>query len=206
MAGIEAWDDQTLADVACSKRELGIRSEVDADILVELGYDALAARLLAYDEKCRSYWEGKPKGAFVLTHRPLLAKTQVDRAGERSDLIEELAFLHSVNGASDYLSELLGAQPRVGVLEQLRDPIEAVLVRDEDQLRASATIRLIEPLLYPDGLGGLASFGEVARVFVLSVNWAKWRDREVRRLVSITSIAEEVWPAPDDAAISRVIS
>jgi hypothetical protein len=203
LAGVEAWDDQTLGEVERCGRVIGEEREVDADLLREGNYGDLADRLVAYDEKCRAYWAGDPRGDYLLAHRTLHVKTQVDRGGERSDLIEELAFLHGVNGAKPYLSELLSKAPDDSALELLAGPVEAVLERGSELLRAKATIRIIEPLSYPAGLGGLASYGEVARVFVLDVNWAKWRDRDVRRLVSVTSVAEEVWPVPDGVGQTR---
>ncbi len=45
-------------------------------------------------------------------------------------------------------------------------------------------------------LGGTPAVNEVSRVFKITTNYSKWRDRNVRRFVSLESRAIEICPDP----------
>lgn len=189
----DGWDPATEDLVARCQRRLGERVEVDADLLIERGRPALAARLLAYEAHCVQFWTD-PLGPIVTVHRPLAVVAQSDRRGERRDLVEELAHLRELPDVGPYVHELLRAAPDPARLARLGEACDAALTRDG----SSGVARVVteSPVVALAGLGGAASPGEVSRHFTLHVNWRPWRDRDVRRLVRVESTAEEVWPDP----------
>jgi hypothetical protein len=201
LSALEGWDDEILRVVNRSYRALGESSELDADILATAGYGDLAQRLCDYDEQCREFWRGDSHGAFVTVQRTLATAVQIDRRDERADLVEEISFLRGIPVLAEYLDELLSGEPEPALLGTWGTPLRATLTRKGTC--GTATVRVDDPVLYPVSLGGLRSFGEVARLFVLGVNWAKWRDRDARRLVSVQSVAHEIWPMPKCACVAE---
>lgn len=189
----EHWDDELVATVSSCARRIGGSVEVDAALVSAAGEGALAQRLTDYDVQCRSFWRD-PVGPYLRVRRLLYVAIQVDRRGERSDLTEELAYLRQIAGIGPFLDAWLSGTADDATLGALGTVVRARWERDGDV--GQVTLTSDDRGQYPAGLGGLASFGETERAFVIDTNWRSWRDRDVRRIVRIRSYADEVWPEP----------
>ena len=92
------------------------------------------------------------------------------------------------------VKELLGTNPDFASIET-RGASAGMTVELQGDMHV---IRFALPARRPwvNELGGVASRGEWERGFTLRVSHAPWRDRRVRRLVSVQIHATETWARP----------
>lgn len=191
---VDGWDDGERAAVGASYRRLGQTAELDLDLLSEQGYGELAERLDAYRERCVAFWVNGGHGEALHVRRPLTSRSQIDRRGEpRVDLVDELVQLRALPGVGDFVDAWLAAGPDTERIARAAGAAGAHYEITDGRGTAEITV---DGANWPAVLGGTASVGEVARVFLLEANWSAWRDRDVRRLTRVSVEAEEVWPAP----------
>ena len=144
-----------------------------------------------YWERCIRFIENPDTSNECLTiSRFLHSVSQVDTSKSRIDLVNPYKFLNSIDGVSDILDAILSPTPPERPLESFRFFKNLKIENDIYHF----TLEIPGQYTWINELGGLPSPVEIARVFVVKVNYAKWRDRKVRRLVSIESRAIELWP------------
>ena len=151
-----------------------------------------ASQLQNYWLSVRAFLDNLARGIqpseYLTTLRSLTLRTQVTSKGSKSDLIKELSALEKLEAIAPLLEHILAQAPDGAV--------ENPLVKTE-QIDSDCylyTFTLPGQNNYPTILGGLASRAEIARVFILKVSYAKWRDRRVRKIISLEVLAKEIWP------------
>jgi hypothetical protein len=164
----------------------GAHAEISLAALTEVcGQDLANAAVRCWERTC-SLWEDLA-GEAVVVQRALVRVRQTDGKNGRSDLAAELDALMSVPALAAVCEALL---------EQ--DVDDSKLVGCEvERSGNTTTVRVcVSSLEWPDALGGAPCPGETRRVFELTANHAKWRDRRVRRLQALSIDAEELWAEP----------
>lgn len=180
----QAWENVGIA--------VGNSVEADVDALNREGGE-LGERCLAYWNRCRSFWDSVASGrtgmSGLAVQRELLEVRQSDSSEGREDLTTEFEALRA-SSLGDVVEAVTAANvdwvaianhPCVKSVDASGDTTQVVLNyqgRNE----------------WPRELGGTYSRGETARLFTLTLNHAKWRDRRVRRLVSLNVESVEIWP------------
>jgi hypothetical protein len=155
----------------------------------------LADRCNAYWAACRRFWDDVAAGAVrrdgVETRRVLAENRQTDSRQGRCDLTAELEAF-STGDLAGLVEQLTGTG--VNWDEISSNPMVESVVRDGD----ASTVTLLYPGrgAWDDVLGGGCSRAETGRRFMLGLSHAKWRDRRVRRVVSLSVEAVEIWPNP----------
>lgn len=141
----------------------------------------------------RYYYLSKSKSCkdFVLSKRLLIAHVQDTKKGSKKDLIEVLSSVMDEASLSDFFEIALEETLFIDKLYKLGG--ERVRIsQDGDNTTISLVVENFanyEPLL-----GGTFGVNEIARLFTFKVNHAKWRDRKVRRFVSLKVEAIEKLP------------
>lgn len=200
--------DRLLRTCAGSGRQLGVRVELDLDLVRARGEHAMADVLARYHEICVGFWErertGQRLGPCITVRRVLREAQQRDNAGGRSDLGAEYEALREVAGVGELLEALTEPVPDPATLERLGSPLMLDLELGEGS--ATAHITVDARCAWPVVLGGAGSPGEVRRRLTLCTSYAKWRDRRVRRLVQLTVETEELWPEPRLALVRERVT
>jgi hypothetical protein len=97
------------------------------------------------------------------------------------------------------LGEQLAALERLG--PEITSSVHALLDGPAGEASdASLELTVLDRGLGPE-LGGPATACEQRRVLVLGARYASWRDRRLRRLVSVEAYADELWPEPEPAVL-----
>jgi hypothetical protein len=190
--------DRTERDIvtACGAR-VGATVEIDLD-LVAAQDQALAARLEDYWSRCNELWDrfaGGDVGLDAVDVRRLLRSVaQTDSREGRKDLNAEVDELVNLAVVGPLVKELLGSKPDFDSIVARGASVGLTVEASAD----AHTIRFTLPARRPwsSALGGSASRGEWERVFTLRVSHAAWRDRRVRRLMSLQIQATETWARP----------
>lgn len=155
----------------------------------------LSERCNAYWAACRRFWDdiaaGSSRRDGVETRRVLAESRQTDSRQGRSDLTSELdAF--SAGDFAGLVEQLTGTRVDWDALGA--NPFVESVVRDGDS--STVTLMYSGRGSWDEVLGGGCSRAETGRRFVLGLSHAKWRDRRVRRVVSLSVEAVEIWPNP----------
>lgn len=174
--------------------QLGERVEIDLDLLDVSDPDA-AAQVRRYLTDCAAFWADRhPSGAYLGVERTLVAARQQDGRGGKRDLHDELEALTQLGGVGPYIHELTARTLDEDRLARLGAPLSAVAVESGSQ--REVTLHAPSVGMWPTILGGAPSPGEVSRKVRVRVSHANWRDRRVRRLMSVEVLAVELWPDP----------
>lgn len=184
--------------VARCIRQLGRRPEVDLRAVAS-ECPRLAVELEQILRASRQVWSavtnqlaGVP---YVRTQRQLAQHVQVTAKSGRSDLGDVLEVLTEQAGVGTIVEALTAAEPDLLLVRDLATVFAGKVATLPD---GSVELELVLPGVggLPELLGGPSWPGEVRRRLVVVVRHAAWRDRRVRRLASVTVVAEEVWADP----------
>ena len=179
----------------------GVRvgAAVEVDLLRLAMVDLhLASRLEDYWSRCIDLWDRFSEGAIGLNavdvRRLLRSVAQTDSSKGRLDLNAEMNALIGLSEVGPLVKELLGSDPD---FESIKVRGATIGLTIEFQ-GAMHVVRFALPARRPwaNELGGVASRGEWERGFTLRVSHAPWRDRRVRRFVSLQIHATETWARP----------
>ena len=206
-------------ELESSGRLVGLRAELDLDKLAAATNEQIAGAVLDYHRKCLEFQEylGARQAGYknenrpaIQIRRPLFTAVQIDRKEGRKDLKAEMDALLEVNVLGDFVSALLDSKTSEKRQPEL-DRLGAALDVEIQELPDNKTVATIS---IPSGqhpwsaeLGGAATPGEVNRTFVITTSHATWRDRRVRRLLSVEVLVDELWAHPLSAAttIARLL-
>ena len=135
--------------------------------------------------------KGKSCNDFVLAKRQLISHTQDTSKGRKKDLTEVLAAIMDEASLADFFEIALDESICIDKLFKLGS--ERVRIsQDGDNTTISLVVENFTE--YDLSLGGAVGDNEVARLFTFKVNHAKWRDRKVRRFVSLKVEAIDKFP------------
>lgn len=188
------WDQYARAGEQAG-RQVGNKSELDCRLLDSLE-PGLGSQAEQYWHQCRKFWDSVAAGeggVGLLVQRTLVSYQQEDGSQGRSDLGDVLGSLLRSELAS-VVDKATSSSPDWGLVDSLAG---AKASRTTEGNRTDLTIPVSGRQHWDDLLGGAHSRGELTRVFSLTLNHAPWRDRRVRRLVSVKVSAVELWPVPD---------
>lgn len=144
---------------------------------------------------CMRFWakldRRREPGAWVATRR----KIAVHKQGTREDLKAAYDALRAVPVVGNVVDFVL-AEPRTS--DDLLKVATELNAKAVDIGNGMSQYVLMCPKRgwanWDDELGGPISPGEQAREIVVTVGYAKWRDRRLRRLVGVQAYAHELWP------------
>lgn len=164
----------------------GTHAEIAVTDLEEACGPEIARSAEQYWKRTTELWESLTGEAVVL-QRTLLVARQTDGKEGRTDLAGELEAMMAVPALAAVCDAML---------EQ--EVVESGLTGCEVERDGNTTVVrvYVSSLEWPDELGGPPCPGETRRLFELTANHAKWRDRRVRRLQALRVEAEELWAAP----------
>lgn len=181
---------------ACGVR-VGAAVEVDLDRL-RAADAALADRLADYWNRCNELWDRFAEGEVGLdaidVRRLLRSAAQTDSRAGRLDLNAEMKALIGLAVVGPLVKELLGANPDFQSITKRGESVGLTVEVQGDMRVVRFALPARRP--WPAELGGVASRGEWERGFTMRVSHAPWRDRRVRRLVSLQIHATETWARP----------
>lgn len=189
LVGLEPEVKDEVAKMAAIR--FGTRVEIDLEV-ADMVAPGSADVLEAYWRASRRLWDALAAGApsevpAVLVRRTVLTARQTDTKTERHDLSDEL-FALTGHPQLALACNILDTNPDWKALEDL-----GTLTMASDRARLEVAV---SGQHLPASLGGPRSRSEVARHIVLEASHAAWRDRRIRRLMSITVTVDEVWPDP----------
>jgi hypothetical protein len=157
--------------------------------------DDLGFKAAAYWEHCRRFWDDisndRRRNDAVEIHRRLMDVRQIDSQQGRLDLVSEMKSLADT-ALAPLLEQITAGAPDWTAVRV--HPLVTSLHREGDCTEVS--VRYSGRENWQPALGGVCSRGEIGRVFTFNVNHTSWRDRRVRRLVSMRIEAIELWPNP----------
>ena len=190
--------NQTERDLvaACGVR-VGAAVEVDLPRLAAADAQ-LAARLGDYWSRCIDLWDRFSDGEVGLdavdVRRVLRSAAQTDSRKGRLDLNAEMNALIALSDVGPLVKELLGSEPDFDSIRTRGAAIGPSFDKQGDM----HVVRFALPARRPwvNELGGVASRGEWERGFTMRISHAPWRDRRVRRFVSLQIHATETWSRP----------
>jgi hypothetical protein len=181
---------------ACGVR---LGAAVEVDLLRLASADSqLASRLEDYWTRCIELWDRFSDGEVGLdavdVRRLLRSAAQTDSRKGRLDLNVEMNALLGLSDVGPLVKELLGSDPDFDSIRTRGASIGLTIETQGDM----NVIRFALPARRPwaNELGGVASRGEWERGFTMRVSHAPWRDRRVRRFVSLQIHATETWARP----------
>lgn len=156
---------------------VGERAEIDLRALsAELGEERASA-LGRYWLRARDLSAGTAVGTEVIVIERRVGVWKQDTGKNKQDLGPQLEALGRLGPRiADALDEALG--PKEG---------------EEHRFSVTTTAKVL-----PQELGGPLGPGELRRRFVITVRYAPWRDRKVRRLAQLEALSEEAWPVEGD--------
>ena len=195
-----------------SGRLVGARTELDLDSLSASTNESVVEAVLAYHSQCldfqdyliarKSGYKNENRPAMQI-RRPLTKTIQLDRKGGRKDLTLEMDALSEVPVLGQFVLALLDSKSSSKRQPEL-DRLTTALGAKVENLPDNKTVAIVA---IPTGdhpwgveLGGAATPGEVSRVFTVTTSHAAWRDRRVRRLLSVEILVDELWAHPLNAA------
>lgn len=197
------WDDELTGRLRRCGRQVGLRVELDLQLVAEHLGGQWADWFSTYDQACRTFWDtyaaGQSPGRFVALRRTLIDVAQDTRKGHKNDLNDQYDALVALPGVGQFVDELLSSEPGTGPLRRLGAPFGVHLDHPQDRV-TRATLTVDSDVAWPAVLGGMPSPGEVRRLLHIGARYAKWRDRRVRRFTDLQVVAEEIWPDPADVA------
>lgn len=178
----------------------------DSVFVVENSYEILISALQAHDpnyaSKILDYWDLYKKYSenpkqydsvdTVTISRALSVSRQVDSGSERKDLIEVHKFLSGMDFLKSLTDSLFSDSPDWDLIKS--HPLCTDVFENGDVFVTTLVIEGQYDWI-PD-LGGTPSPNEVCRIFIITTSYAKWRDRKVRRIMSLESRAIEICPKP----------
>jgi hypothetical protein len=171
--------------------DFGYAKEIDLEKL-GITQPVLTSRLKNYWLKTRSFFDdlasGLPLADYSLFHRLISSELQDTRKGSKIDLINSLKEIDSDPVLKEVISPLLDPE----LYQEFAHPY--LISKYIDGLNINVTIEIPGKKDYNYHLGGLSSRAEIGRVFQITISHAKWRDRRVRKLVSVDVYAKELWP------------
>jgi len=181
---------------ACGVR---VGAAVEVDLARLTGADtALANRLGDYWARCNELWDRFADGEVGLdavdVRRLLRSAAQTDSRKGRLDLNAEMKALIGLSVVGPLVKELLGSEPDFASISARGASVGLSIEAQGDM----HVVRFALPARRPwtSELGGVASRGEWERGFTMRVSHAPWRDRRVRRFVSLQVHATETWARP----------
>jgi hypothetical protein len=181
---------------SCGVR-VGAAVEIDLDRVAQSNPE-LAACLENYWASCNELWDRFAGGDIGLdavdVRRLLRSVAQTDSRQGRKDLNAEVDEILSLAVVGPLVKEILGSNPDFDSIVARGGSVGMSIEANAD----THTVRFTLPARRPwsNELGGTASRGEWERVFTLRVSHAAWRDRRVRRLMSLHVHATETWARP----------
>lgn len=176
----------------------------NAVFMIEDSYEILLSALMEkdhiYASKLELYWQFYQKYSenskayldieTTTISRHLSTRRQVDSGSERKDLIEVYKFLSGLDFLTSLTDSLFSSDPNWDLIQN--HALCTAVVHSGEVF--STTLEIPGQYDWAPDLGGTPSPNEVCRIFVITTNYAKWRDRKVRRIVSIESRAVEICP------------
>lgn len=174
----------------------GVRDAEDVTDAAGCVITSRDSALAQYWYRCQRFWLQVDRridpGRWVAIRRNITTQQQ----GTRSDLISSYEALRTVPIVGRIIEELLNHPQEETVLQTLAGDMPLQLLGEEDGAQTWRMICAKESWpVWADILGGGYGPGETAREIEITVRYAKWRDRRVRRLVRVSTFAHEVWPA-----------
>ena len=169
----------------------GTTFEVSLTLLseVEPGY---SNALKEYWLKSRGFFDLLAKGElthdYLEVHRLISYHEQNTSKNAKKDLVELLSFLNSDPNLAPIMDEITQEKPAI----VSSSPFLTSILADGDYFEYVVDIPGKSD--YPVILGGQPSRAEIGRKFVFTISYATWRDRKVRRLVSVKIYSQEIWP------------
>jgi hypothetical protein len=196
-ASLSVTDPYELEVIASCGVKVGNSAEIDLNRVGSLLPD-LAERLSAYWIRCGLLWDRYAAGETGLevvdVLRTLRTNAQTDSRQGRLDLNSEMHSLFSLAVIGPLLEEVLGSKPDFSSILERGKSVGLDIQSIGDTHTVSFSLPSRRP--WVEELGSVSSRGEWERKFTLRVSHAPWRDRRVRRLVSIKIEACESWPKP----------
>lgn len=175
------WENYKVGPV-----KLGNRVELDITAIKD---PAMRAQLWDWWCECVALYSN-PQGdvAWFSTKRVLFNDRQITSKTNRKDLVEVFKILESIPSLNPVLQAVTQPVWDVEAIERSYD-----LVSFQTQNNTGVANVDVSNLVLPTMLGGVKGVGEFSRTLNLEVANASWRDRRVRRLVSVSVECEELW-------------
>lgn len=166
--------------------------EVEGRNYYQIPHESMLAK---YWYECLRFWSkmgrGIEPGPWVATKRKLVAHQQSAHA----DLKDVYAALNDVPIISGIVDVILNTVVSETELAHMAGDMSAVVHVVGD---GATVYTFVCPRAgwstWVELLGGALSPGEEAREIKVTVRYAKWRDRRVRRLVRVDVYTHELWP------------
>lgn len=179
---------------------VGVRPEVDLD---SLACDApvLSDSLKSWWAATQDMWslatEGEvaPGAGWVQTQRVLVSDRQSTAKGNKRDLVEAQAAIRDTV-ACPLLDAATEAEPDVATCKAMAAGLGGSFDMDEAAGTALLRFRLLDAVSYPDALGGPVWATELSREVTVTLNYAAWRTRRLRRIVNVEVTVDELWAQP----------
>ena len=157
----------------------------------------LAGRLAEFADANRRLWDAHRTGAggvpYVVAARDVVAVRQRDDATGRTDLADQLASADKVVLLARLVEMATSATCDWDELVK-RASVWGGVVEHDGKNGHTVVLNVEGAQDWPAEWGGAARANELQRQVIVEVNHAAWRDRRVRRLVSVSVTVFELWP------------
>jgi hypothetical protein len=198
-AGVLYAENETAQNTLCAFGKL------DADGVLALDIDALslarpdtAEQLRGFlsDSRVvlRSHREGVEDVPYAVVRRTLVSVAQSDTSSGRFDLTQQLRDGRLIPVLGDLLERICGASPDFQDVVR-RSAAWKCAVSEEANMRV-VTLEVGAAKGWTESWGGSFAENELRRIVTITVSHAPWRDRRVRRLVSVVVERDELWADP----------
>ena len=206
-AGVLYANDDVTQGTLCAFGKL------DADGVLALDIGALraarpdtAAQLREFladsRDVLRAHRDGVENAPYAVVRRTLVSVAQSDTSSGRHDLTQELRDARSIPVLGDLLEQICSSSP--DFQDVIRRAAAWKCSVSEDGNLSVVKLEIGAAKGWAETWGGSFAENELRRLVTITVSHAAWRDRRVRRLVSVVVERDEIWADPDQESGKKV--